>query len=175
MDDADDWCSINEAARRLGITATAIRQRIKRGTLDTRPRGNYGREVRVPRPSPGTVSLTAPLTVTDTVPPTSDAVDRIMDTLVAELRGRLAELQSRVTAAEAERIMAHQEAAQERSQAAQERERLQAVLADTGHRLARLTEAREADLRQHHRTVDELQRELSDLRRRPWWRRVWAA
>ena len=44
----NDWCSVNEAARRLGVTATAIRNRIKRGTLDTRPNGNFGRLVRVP-------------------------------------------------------------------------------------------------------------------------------
>ena len=38
--DADEWLSINAAARRLGVTATAIRNRIKRGTLETRPNGN---------------------------------------------------------------------------------------------------------------------------------------
>ena len=44
----DEWCTINAAARRLGVTATAIRNRIKRGTLETRPNGNFGRLVRVP-------------------------------------------------------------------------------------------------------------------------------
>src|SRR5215203_1896436 len=75
----NDWCTVNEAARRLGVTATAIRNRIKRGTLETRPNGNFGRLVRVPRtvtltpkePVPGTVPLTSeeqvPLTVTLTV------------------------------------------------------------------------------------------------------------
>ena len=71
----NDWCSVNEAARRLGVTATAIRNRIKRGTLDTRPNGNFGRLVRVPRtvtltpkePVPGTVPLTPQERVTLTV------------------------------------------------------------------------------------------------------------
>lgn len=70
-----DWCTVNEAARRLGVTATAIRNRLKRGTLETRPNGNFGRLVRVPRtvtltveePGPGTVPLTVEERVTLTV------------------------------------------------------------------------------------------------------------
>jgi hypothetical protein len=71
----DDWCTVNEATRRLGVTATAIRNRLKRGTLETRPNGNFGRLVRVPRtvtltpkePPPGTVPLTPQERVTLTV------------------------------------------------------------------------------------------------------------
>jgi hypothetical protein len=88
----DEWCSINEAARRLGVTPTAIRNRIKRGTLEVRPNGNFGRLVRVPRPVPGTVTLTPDEPVTDTVPGT--VMDTVTDTLVDELRDRLAELQA---------------------------------------------------------------------------------
>src|SRR3954447_23615385 len=36
---------VAEAARRLGVSEKAIRNRIKRGTLDWRPAGNHGREV----------------------------------------------------------------------------------------------------------------------------------
>jgi hypothetical protein len=39
------WVSLPEAARRLGVTTRAIRGRIRRGTLESRPRGNTGREV----------------------------------------------------------------------------------------------------------------------------------
>lgn len=171
----DDWCSVAEAARRLGVTPTAIRNRIKRGTLKTRPNGNLGHLVLVPKPEP--VPLTPADTVTGTVSSTvpADALDRVTDALVAELRGRLSELQARITSAEAERIALQREAAQERAQAAEERARLQRALMDTGQRLAGLSEAREADLDRHRHEVDELRRELRELRRRPWWWRVWAA
>jgi hypothetical protein len=59
----EDWCSINEAARRLSVTPTAIRNRIKRGTQPTRPNGNLGKLVKVPR----TVTLTAQEPVRGTV------------------------------------------------------------------------------------------------------------
>lgn len=171
-DDLDEnWCSVAEAARRLGVTPTAIRNRIRRGTLDTRPNGNVGHLVRVPRPEP--VFDTVPGTGSGTVP--SDALDRVADALVAELRGRLVELQARATAAEAERVAIQHGAAQERAQAAEERDRLQRAVVDAGDRLAAFQAAREADLVRHRGEVDELQRQLDQLRRRPWWHRMWAA
>ena len=42
---AGDWVTIAEAARRLDVTPKAIRNRIHRGTLTSRPAGNRGREV----------------------------------------------------------------------------------------------------------------------------------
>src|SRR5215212_2059027 len=65
-EDDKDWCSINEAARRLKVTPTAIRNRIKRRTLETKPNGNHGRLVRVPYPVPSPVPLIVPETVTPT-------------------------------------------------------------------------------------------------------------
>ena len=167
----DDWCSVEEAARRLGVTPTAIRNRIKRGTLDTRPNGNVGHLVHVPKPPPLTGSDTVVLTVPGTVPGTVPETDA----LVQELRGWLTELQSRMAAADTERGTILREAAQERAQAAQERDRLQTALVESGQSLARLTEAREADQSRHREEMAELQRQLLDLRRQPWWRRMWAA
>src|SRR3954447_11194638 len=104
--DDDDWCSINEAARRLGVTPTAIRNRIKRRTLKTKPNGNHGRLVLVPRPTSPTVTLPVPLTISDTVsgtvsPTVSDTVSSTPhgtgDHLLAELRGRVDDLQDRLT------------------------------------------------------------------------------
>src|SRR4051794_15209005 len=52
MDDpgesAGEWCTVAEAARRLGVTPRAIRLRVKHRSLEARPRGNAGREVFVP-------------------------------------------------------------------------------------------------------------------------------
>ena len=72
--DDGEWLSINAAARRLGVTATAIRNRIKRGTLEARPNGNFGKLVRVP------------LTVPETVIPTPEQPVRVTVTLTPEAR-----------------------------------------------------------------------------------------
>ena len=40
--------SVREAARRLGVTPKAVRDRIKHGSLQARPKGNLGREVLLP-------------------------------------------------------------------------------------------------------------------------------
>src|SRR4051812_45625559 len=111
--DADGWCSVNEAARRLSVTPTAIRNRIKRRTLETKPNGNHGRLVWVPRPVPRTVALPVPPTVSDTVPGTgsrtatntvSGTVPVTDDPLVTELRDRIGELQTRLGAAQEELV-----------------------------------------------------------------------
>jgi hypothetical protein len=60
------WLTITEAARRLGVTPKAIRNRIHHSTIEWRAAGNRGREVLVtpameaegdPGDSPGTVTL----------------------------------------------------------------------------------------------------------------------
>jgi hypothetical protein len=56
----EDWCSIAEAARRLGVTPAAIHNRIRRGTLPTRPNGNHGKLVKMPL-----ATCDSPVTVTD--------------------------------------------------------------------------------------------------------------
>jgi hypothetical protein len=42
-----EWCSVAEAARRIGVTEKAVRERIKHGSIEWRPKGNSGREVLV--------------------------------------------------------------------------------------------------------------------------------
>lgn len=174
------WCSIAEGARRLGVTPTAIRNRIKRGTLEVRPNGNFGRLVRIPLPVTGTVPVMdeEPMTITVpiTVPPTG--IDEMADMLVGELRDRLQELQERVRAVDAERIELRHELAQERADAAQEREKMLAMIKEAGDRYDRLQAERDADLAQHRSEVDalrdELQRAVEQLRQ-PWWRKVFRA
>jgi hypothetical protein len=49
-----NWVTIADAARRLGVTPKAIRNRLERGTLEWRPAGNRGREVLIrPGMEPG--------------------------------------------------------------------------------------------------------------------------
>src|SRR3954454_350059 len=50
-----EWCSVRQAARRLGITEKAVRGRVERGTMPWRPNGNHGRLVLVPVTSHGSV------------------------------------------------------------------------------------------------------------------------
>ena len=40
-----EWCTVAEAARRIGVSEKAVRERIKHGSIGWRPRGNAGREV----------------------------------------------------------------------------------------------------------------------------------
>jgi hypothetical protein len=53
-DGPGEWLSIAEAARRIGVTPKAIRNRLERGTLEWRSAGNHGREVFIrPGTEPG--------------------------------------------------------------------------------------------------------------------------
>ena len=91
----DDWCSVSEAARRLGVTSTAIRNRIKRGTLEHRPNGNVGKLVRVPRTAPEPVSLTVTPTVPEplggTITPGAESTIKALEAHVQTLRELLDE------------------------------------------------------------------------------------
>jgi hypothetical protein len=81
----DDWCSISEAARRLGVTTTAVRSRIKRGTLEIRPDGNFGRLVRVPFPVQGTGASMGPEPATLAVTEIVTILSRHIERLEAEI------------------------------------------------------------------------------------------
>jgi hypothetical protein len=96
----EDWCSIAEAARRLGVTPAAIHHRVRRGTLPTRPNGNHGKLVKVPR----TVMVTANERVTvsgdDRVTITVMAIETLKEALAAAKaeaaaeRARIAEVEA---------------------------------------------------------------------------------
>ncbi len=159
-EDDKDWCSINEAARRLKVTPTAIRNRIKRRTLETKPNGNHGRLVRVPLPVPlmvpvtvtDTGSDTVALTVTDTVrltvPPT------VSDPVIPELRTQIAALETRLKATQDELLAMAQKVGATESEVIA----LQAQAAD-------LKADRDAWRQQSERLAVSTER-------RPWWRRL---
>jgi hypothetical protein len=152
----DEWCSINEAARRLSVTPTAIRNRLKRGTLEHRPNGNQGKLVQVPR----TVSLTVPEPIPEpvpsTIPDTYRGEIKVLRELADERLGRLerAETQADRLTGELDRLRA------ELDEERQERERLVRVIEEQasavraqGEQIKLLTDPREQA-------------------RRPWWRRL---
>src|SRR4051812_5038373 len=46
-----EWVTVAEAARRIGITPKAVRERIRHGSLEWKPHGNAGRLVLVTEPT----------------------------------------------------------------------------------------------------------------------------
>jgi hypothetical protein len=154
-DDDKDWCSINEAARRLKVTPTAIRNRIKRGTLKTKPNGNYGRLVQVPLPVIPTVTLPVSLTGSDTVsgtitPSVSDTVPlTIPDPLVPELRAQISLLEMRLKTTQDELVAMAQKVGATETELAALRARAMEIRVD-----------RDAWRQQAERLA------------RPWWRRL---
>jgi hypothetical protein len=119
----EEWCTINGAARRLGVTATAIRNRIKRGTLETRPNGNFGKLVRVPLAvtvtpdEPVTVTVSEPVTPTVTLTPEERVTLTVTLTV---LQGHIERLESELADAK--------ERAADRDVVASQLEALRAVL-----------------------------------------------
>ena len=96
----DEWLSVNAAARRLGVTPTAIRNRIKRGTLEVR-NGNFGKLVRVPLTVPTTVTLAPEEPVRETVILTPEERVSLTVTLTV-LRDHIAWLKDSLAKAEGE-------------------------------------------------------------------------
>lgn len=171
--DDDAWCSVNEAARRLGVTPNAVRGRIERGTVRTKPNGNHGRLVHVPKPMPvtltPTVPVTVPLTVTEpmtlTVP---DTVTLTPDPLVVELRERIAGLEARLGELRADAEREKGERQRERDRA----DHLTDQVADLARDLARVAEEAGGRERELTARAFKAEAELAALRGRPWWRRL---
>lgn len=168
-DDDDAWCSINEAARRLGVTPTAIRNRIKRGTLQTKPNGNHGRLVHVPRPVPSPVPLPAVSTVTDT------AVNTVPLTVTETYRARIADLETRADELRADVERERGERFQERERADQERaraDRLTDEVASLARQLTNTINQAQQEAATNAARIDAMKAELEAIRSRPWWRRL---
>jgi hypothetical protein len=177
----DDWCSVNEAARRLRVTPTAIRNRIKRGTLEHRPNGNQGKMVRVPLTVPVTVTPTIPEplggTVTPTIPDLYAGEIKALRDLADDRLARIERAESRADRLDSEVERLRAELDKER-QDRQNVERLQGEL-DTERQHARdmatridcLHQERHAEAERHRQEVDSLRGALEDTRR-PWLRRL---
>ena len=162
MDDAptptasldDEWFSVNAAARRIGVTPTAIRNRIKRGTLEVR-NGNFGKLVRVPLTVPAlTPEEREPLTLT-----------------VTDLRNHVETLKAALAKAEGELEGLRGRAAQLAGLEAQ---------GEALHKAARLLRAQADEVRvdrdywrEQARQLALSQQQLLQARtpRRWWWRR----
>src|SRR5690242_21936544 len=123
--DAGAWLPIAEAARRLGITEKAIRNRLRRGTLEWRPAGNHGREV----------LITADMEPEDEGPGT------------LELQVRVARLEERLAVAERERDLYRTLLERERDGSRDREARMETMFRDREAKLeAALAEARKPAL-----------------------------
>jgi hypothetical protein len=178
----DDWCSVSEAARRLGVTSTAIRNRIKRGTLEHRPNGNVGKLVKVPRtvpePIPLTVTPTVPEPLGGTVTPGVEGVIKALEAHVQTLRELLDE-RNAAHAAEVARLIENttrlqdelQESRAEADHAKADQVRMAPDVATMFDELRALAD-RHAEL---HADRARLQAELEQARqmaKRSWLRRL---
>ena len=182
----DDWCSVSEAARRLGVTSTAIRNRIKRGTLEHRPNGNVGKLVKVPRtvpePVPLTVTPTVPEPLGGTVTPGAEGVIKALEAHVQTLRELLDE-RNAAHAAEVARLIENttrlqdelQESRAEAEHAKADQVRMARDVATMFDELRALADRQaelQADRARLQADVDRLAAELEQARR-PWWQRTW--
>jgi hypothetical protein len=105
-----EWVTVAEAARRIGVTPKAVRERIRHGSISWKPNGNAGRLVLVAEPArepPGE--------------PANDAGEEL-----AELRDALAEERVARARAEGELAAMHALTTELRARA----ERAEAALAE---------------------------------------------
>jgi multidrug efflux pump subunit AcrA (membrane-fusion protein) len=182
----DDWCSINEAARRLCVTPTAIRNRIKRGTLEHRPNGNVGKLVRVPltvlEPVLLTVTPTVPEPLGGTVPSGADGTIKALEAHVQTMRELLDE-RNVAHIAEMARLLEEraqlqdelQEARAEADHAKSDQVRMArdvAIMFDELKALADRHAELHADRARLQADVERLAAELEQARRPWWWRLV---
>jgi len=175
--DDSEWLSINAAARRLGVTATAIRNRIKRRTLDARPNGNFGKLVRVPLTVPVTVirtpeervRVTVPLTPAEEVPATVPLTVTltVLSDHITSLKAALAKAEGEIESLKPER---------ERADRLEVEVAVIPGLQEANEALKETIEALKAALETEQSRLAEIRAERDRLlsrsvRRRWWWRR----
>lgn len=163
MGDGDEWITLGEAAKRLGVTRAAVYGRASRGTLQTKARGNRGLLIswpppNEPGPSPqrhgdGNGDDQGDVTATVTGDGNGDGA------LVAELRSRIAAL-------EAEREALLEAGDHLVDQLGEARERAARLEGEAEGKVQIINELRQA-LDHERARADRLEAEL----RRPWWRR----
>jgi hypothetical protein len=159
--DGGEWISLGEAARRLGVTRSAVYGRIERRTLTTRPKGNRGLEVLWSPPkhhpsSKGDVTMTVMDDAADVTHDGKGDIAALLDNLrerLARAEGEATQLRQQVTDLQSERDRIVEQRAQARERAAKaegEANTLRDALFDLSTRLDR-AEVRLA---------------------MPWWRRL---
>ena len=175
-----EWLSLGDAARRLGTTPDAIRQRIRRNRVLAR-RGNDGRP-RVFVESGPTEQVEQASEQSSVIPnrTASEHTEHDVSPLVAELRDQIERMRADTT----EHQTRHDaEMAQERAETARrltERDslhldtlgRLQAQAALERSLWLERVDAAELRAERVEQQLDQVLVELLGERRRPWWRRL---
>ena len=143
---------IREAAIALGMSAQAVRSRLRRGTLNAR-RGNSGWLVEVPADASAHMPATSAGRGADHapahMPANADRNETYADALVEELRTALDRERARADRLEHESVQARAEAVKTALDAAEAKGRVDVL---SGR-------------------IEALERDLADARR-PWWRRL---
>jgi hypothetical protein len=167
LGDGPEWIGLGEAARRLGVTRSAIYGRIERQTLVTRPKGNRGLEVRWPPPlqrhpdgkgdGQGNIAVTV----------TGD----VMVTTLDDLRERLERVEGENGQLRDQNALLLGQVADLRVEVATAEGRVDAARAVAVSDVEAARRIAEAEIAAKDMLVDELRSMLADSRR-PWWRRL---
>lgn len=128
--EAGDWLTIEDAARRLGMSPAAIRSRVQRKTLRSRPgRQSNDGKVRVWVPADAATMNTDDAPVkhrSDAAMQTPMQVEELVE--LGQLRGRVGELEERVVELRAELVEERAGRERERTEARLERQALLSVI-----------------------------------------------
>jgi hypothetical protein len=164
----DQWFTYSEAATALGMTTESVRQRARREHW-RKQLGNDGKaRILVPSDTDRVPTGDTPGDAIGEAPASRPVKRPDPDTVVTTLQVRIAEMEARGAELRADLERERGERLQERDRA----ERLVGEVADLARQLAIVTQeagARERDLQVRINTTE---RELAEIRARPWWRRL---